>query len=232
MPSTSLTCAHTRAAVTLDVPFVDTAAEELTFAMDHARLPSLRHTVVPIGPATHLELHVLGCSHQAILVHQGQDTMIETVACVPDLPAHLPERHVTELAEASGHASCADPLHSGGPRHEFTAHVDRLDSDAFQSAVARIGEQARRSRYHCLVEFPGQPGAVTALALTCQVEPTGPEVVGGLAVDSKGLTAVRTAAAWSWQTWHCYPQHGQIVTTRSTLQPLTCDPSTSASHHV
>ncbi|MGX6451074.1 DUF2617 family protein [Brevibacterium paucivorans] len=63
----------------------------------------------------------------------------------------------------------------------------------FLSEVGRLESQLADSYAQCSVKFPGQPGAVTAL--TCSA-------------SSNGLV---------WRTWHCYPQSGEVVKTRSVL---------------
>lgn len=63
----------------------------------------------------------------------------------------------------------------------------------FLREVDRIESQLADSYAQCSVKFPGQPGAVTAL--TCSA-------------SSNGLV---------WRTWHCYPQNGEVVKTRSVL---------------
>ncbi|WP_293878975.1 DUF2617 family protein [uncultured Brevibacterium sp.] len=63
----------------------------------------------------------------------------------------------------------------------------------FLREVDRIESQLADSYAQCSVKFPGQPGAVTAL--TCSA-------------SSNGLV---------WRTWHCYPQNGEVVETRSVL---------------
>lgn len=63
----------------------------------------------------------------------------------------------------------------------------------FLREVDRIESQLADSYAQCSVKFPGQPGAVTAL--TCSA-------------SSNGL---------EWRTWHCYPQNGEVVETRSVL---------------
>lgn len=63
----------------------------------------------------------------------------------------------------------------------------------FLSEVGCIEKGLADSYAQCSVMFPGQPGAVTAL--TCSA-------------SSNGLV---------WRTWHCYPQSGEVVKTRSVL---------------
>lgn len=71
--------------------------------------------------------------------------------------------------------------------HEFRAAC--LRPADFDAEVARITAQASAAPHHVLRGFAGEPGALTALAL-----------------EESGV---------AWQTWHCYPQHNEIVHSRS-----------------
>ncbi|UCM87789.1 DUF2617 family protein [Streptomyces marincola] len=81
-----------------------------------------------------------------------------------------------------------------GWRYRFEARVLTCEAEEFTARVAAVRERtAGREGALCGV-FPGSPDAVTALA------------------------AHRAARIITWQTWHTYPQAGQIVETRTRLE--------------
>lgn len=88
-----------------------------------------------------------------------------------------------------GHLPAARALRRGGRAYAFAAEIlplDGLDADALTAAVA--------ADPHGLVGvFAGQPGAFTALRAAAAVGP--------------GVSGVR------WETWHAYPQSGELVRT-------------------
>jgi hypothetical protein len=142
--------------VSLKVPYADTTAADLGFALGLPPLPALHMLDLPdaAGPGTHLQLRLLGSSHQAVL----------------ELP---------------------------GGRHSetFTVHIDRCSPDDFARRVAALRAwEARGARL--IGEFPGAPGAVTALFARPSAEP-GHEL--------------------GWHTVHAYPQTGEIVRTHTTV---------------
>ena len=74
-------------AVATSAPFVDTTADHLTYTLDAGELPAL--AVKQVG---HLELRVLGASHQ-IRVTDTTGEWFETLACQPGQEPHLPAEH-------------------------------------------------------------------------------------------------------------------------------------------
>lgn len=80
------------------------------------------------------------------------------------------------------------------PGYRFASHVYEYDRDRLTARVRGIKARAQGHPHGLAVAFQGD-----ALALTA-------------------MTAEVTAAGMKWMTWHVYPQHGQIVQTRSTLQ--------------
>lgn len=142
----------------LPVAFVDTAAGDLTFSLRRPRLPAVHSTVaeIPAAPTgapageVRVELNVLGCSHQVIVSAADSEVLIETLACLPGEPAHLPE-------SASGTVA--------GGEHEFGSRVEHVPASRFPAAVEALTTAARRLPHHAVVRFPGHAGAVTALAL-------------------------------------------------------------------
>jgi hypothetical protein len=165
--------------VSLDVPYADTTAADLGFALDLAPLPALHVLDLPgaAGPGTHLQLRLLGSSHQVVLTLRG-GRHSETVACLPTGGGRLPDAPVTIDLPT-------------GVRYRFTVHIDRCRPDDFAVAVAalRVGDADGT----LLGEFPGAPGAVTAMS----VRPSG--------------------AGLGWWTAHAYPQTGEIVRTHTTV---------------
>ncbi|MBE8145916.1 DUF2617 family protein [Brevibacterium casei] len=160
-------------------------------------------------PGLCLELHVIGSSHQVVLAGPedhlagSEDHLIETFACPPtaDGPApqvaddgtpHWGTRQVTRGAWAG-----------------FTCHGFRATrttaADEFRTAVAEALDRVRDHDRHLVVGFPGDPDAITALALS------GAE-----------------AGHLSWQTWHVYPQQTEIVHTTTELTNAPDVPSASA----
>lgn len=174
--------------VSLDVPYADSTAADLSFALDLPPQPALHALDLPgaAGPGTHLQLRLLGSSHQAIL-DLGQGTLSETVACLPAGGTGLPTSLVTLDLPA-------------GWRYVFVVDVTRCTPAAFAAEVAalRVWDGATL----LLGEFPGAPGATTAL----RAEPFG---------GAYGGAGVRGA---SWQTAHTYPQTGEIVRTRTVIR--------------
>ncbi|MDQ3787651.1 MAG: DUF2617 family protein [Actinomycetota bacterium] len=81
----------------------------------------------------------------------------------------------------------------GDHRVTFEARVDRPAD--FAAEVSRVIAACEADPDALVAEFPGSPLAVTALsASTCD---------GGVA----------------WETWHAYPQAGELVYTKSVVSP-------------
>ena len=196
----------------LDVPFTDTSAEALRLRLDHGRIAPLASRSVDVPtvaaptdtasalaeavPELTLTLTVIGSSHQAILTDGAADAFVETFAC---------------LGEGADESSPIRPLWNrevirrgrwaGFTEHRFTATRTGVHGD-FPTAAAEVlatgADRAVTSDDHFSVAFPGQPGALTALSLTCAQ----PERI-------------------AWQSWHCYPQHQEIVHSTSELRRST-----------
>lgn len=193
----------------LDVPFTDTSAEALRFSLDHGRIAPLasRSITVPTvaaptdteptlaeaAPELTLTLTVIGSSHQAILSAGSTDAFIETFACLGEDMSPLRPRWDHEDVRHGRWASYTE--------HRFTATRTKVHGD-FPTAAAEVlatgADRAVTSDDHFSVAFPGQPGALTALSLTCAQ----PERI-------------------AWQSWHCYPQHQEIVHSTSELRRST-----------
>lgn len=177
----------------LDIGFTDTSADQLRFSLHHPRLTPLASELIDLptedadSVALRLELHVIGSSHQVVLGRDGTDAFVETFACL-GAGAEGTVHHPEWDRTSVTHGNWA-----GFTRHEFRC-TRRLVPGDFGSAVAEVLRRDRDAESHVAVGFPGDPHAITALA-------TRPGRPGEL----------------SWQTWHCYPQHRQIVHSTSRL---------------
>ncbi|MGO0604184.1 DUF2617 family protein [Brevibacterium linens] len=193
----------------LDVPFTDTSAEALRLSLDHDRIAPLaaRRITVPTvaaptdtgstfaeaAPELTLTLTVIGSSHQAILSAGSTDAFIESFACLGE--------DMSPLRPRWDHEDVRHGRWAGYTEHRFTATRTKVHGD-FPTAAAEVlatgADRAVTSDDHFSVAFPGQPGALTALSLTCAQ----PERI-------------------AWQSWHCYPQHQEIVHSTSELRRST-----------
>jgi hypothetical protein len=138
--------------ITLDTPYADTTAADLSFALGLAEQPALG--VLDLdgsgdrrsssGPTVSLRL--LGASHQ-VMLRTPVGEWVETVACLPGGPPRLP-------------SSMTDD------GYRFIARVLRLAPDEM-SARAAVLRRAFAADPDALVGvFPGSPDAVTALHAT------------------------------------------------------------------
>ncbi|WP_167194300.1 DUF2617 family protein [Brevibacterium pigmentatum] len=193
----------------LDVPFTDTSAEALRLSLDHGRIAPLasRSITVPTvaaptdteptlaeaAPELTLTLTVIGSSHQAILSAGSTDAFIESFACLG--------KDMSPLRPRWDHEDVRHGRWAGYTEHRFTATRTKVHGD-FPTTAAEVlatgADRAVTSDDHFSVAFPGQPGALTALSLTCAQ----PERI-------------------AWQSWHCYPQHQEIVHSTSELRRST-----------
>lgn len=169
--------------VELDVGYCDTRAEDLGWSLELEPQPAL--AVRELAAAGFLvQLRLLGASHQVVIraADQGEPApdstpvCLETLACIPERTYPVPDE--TRIA-------------LGPWRYTFTSHNRRHSRSDFADLLDQI-ERAARSGV--LGRYPGDPGAVTAIAL-------------------RGEDSIL-----HWSTWHTYPQQGAIVTTHSTLR--------------
>lgn len=174
--------------ITLDVPYVDTAAGRLSFTLGLPPQPALHDLRLDAvaGPGTGLRLLLLGASHQALL-HTPAGVLSETVACLPGDQPDLP-------GVARGRIAGAD--------YRFRSAVHRHPPQRFAEEVARLRRQLADRPDAVVGEFPGDRDAVTALL----AEPTATPAADGVT----GLAG--------WRTWHAYPCSGEIVYTHSTVE--------------
>ncbi|MER7166955.1 DUF2617 family protein [Micromonospora sp. NPDC000207] len=137
--------------VTLDTPYVDTRAADLSLAVGDPERPALHVLDLTLPGPVELRLRLLGASHQVIMRSAGGE-LSETVACLPGR-SQLPP---VAYDEAAG--------------HRFTASVLRLDPDAFTARVTELRDTLAGDPYALVGVFGSDLDAVTALAV--RPEPT------------------------------------------------------------
>lgn len=133
----------------LFVPYVDVAAASLVLCIESEPRPSLArlHRAFPGG---HVELHVLGASHQVVL-RRGGTNLVEVVACGPGGEAE-PLPAAARLAVA-------------GLQHHFVCRTSRLDDGEFRRDVEALEQRLAADPDSLVAVFPGRPTAITALRL-------------------------------------------------------------------
>ncbi|MEV1288367.1 DUF2617 family protein [Micromonospora sp. NPDC049679] len=148
--------------ITLDAPYADTTAADLSFALGMPEQPAL-HVLdlsVPAIPGAALRLRLLGASHQVVLRHADSE-LVETVACLPGRPPALPP--------------VVDERGSG---YHFTATVLRLDPEEMSARAAVLRRALRHDPYALVGVFPGDSDALTALHVRMESGSTGGTVIG------------------------------------------------------
>ncbi|MEU2660908.1 DUF2617 family protein [Micromonospora sp. NBC_01740] len=133
--------------VTLDAPYVDTSAADLSLALDDVERPALHVLDLDLPDGVRLRLRLLGASHQVVL-HAPGAALTETVACLPGRPPELPG---AVRDEASG--------------YHFTATVLRPAGAGLSEQVAALRADLADDPYALVGVFPGDVDAVTALAV-------------------------------------------------------------------
>ena len=163
----------------LDVPFADVRGDTLRWTLAPvACVPLATRTVALAGGLT-VTLSVLGASHQVVVRREGVTLLHETIACGISDAAPLPGAH-----EAAG--------------YRLRSHVTEVGPDELAEQAAGLVERLGGRTDAVVAHFPGDPHAVTALAL----DP--------LDHDDAAIT---------WHTWHTYPQSGEIVATTTSYRP-------------
>lgn len=138
-----------------------------------------------------LELRVLGASHQVMIGDWS-----ETVACLPDREGDRLELSVPrETIDTGGRRRPESrPTRTVGDYAvRFEATCERPED--FAAAVSRIVAFCAADDHSLVAEFPGSPLAVTAMSARA--------ADGGVC----------------WETWHAYPQTGELVRTSSVVSP-------------
>jgi hypothetical protein len=114
--------------------------------------------------------------------------------------------HQVVLGDWSETVACLPDRPGALPRREEQAVGDYLvrfearcdEPEDFAATVSRIVAECAADPHSLVAEFPGSPLAVTALSAR-----SAREAGGGVA----------------WQTWHAYPQVGELVWTSSVVSP-------------
>lgn len=100
------------------------------------------------------------------------------------------------LPERSGELPELVESVAGDYQVRFEARCQRLTPDELLASVGRIVADCAADEHALVGEFPGSPAAITALV--ARAEPAG---------------------GARWQTWHAYPQAGELVHTVSVVRP-------------
>ncbi|MEH1026253.1 DUF2617 family protein [Micromonospora profundi] len=165
--------------VSLDTPYVDTCAADLSLAIGGPERPALHVRDLTLPGDVRLRLRLLGASHQVVLTDSaGGDGLTETVACLPGRPPHLP-----------------GSLHDEAGGYRFTATVLRPAAGELHARIAALRADLAADPYALVGVFPGDPDAVTALAV--RTDPPDGSV--------------------GWRTWHAYPQTNELVLTETVV---------------
>ena len=172
----------------VDVAFTDTSAQALRFSLDHERITPLASTFIDLPSSD-------GAPHARLGLHViGSSHQVI-------LNDHTRDEFIETFAcLGEGERPEWDTTRATeGTWSKFTSHRFRCSltdvQGSFADATAEVVHQSRIHEHHLVVGFPGDPNAFTALAATRS-----------------------EAGQVSWETWHCYPQHRQIVHSRSELR--------------
>ncbi|MBG0857423.1 DUF2617 family protein [Streptomyces spinoverrucosus] len=137
--------------IALATPYLDTDADQLSFALGHPPYTALAVRDLTVG-GLDVQLRLLGASHQ---VFAGP--VRETVACLPGVEGGLPDTAEHEV---------------DGWNYRFGARVRSFPAGEFSTRVAGIRGRAEAHPQALCGVFPGSPEAVTAL--TVEWRDTGP----------------------------------------------------------
>ncbi|QVQ53456.1 DUF2617 family protein [Spiractinospora alimapuensis] len=111
----------------------------------------------------------------------------------PDAAAPLVET-VACLPGHVGHLPHAVSRGTAAGRYQFSANVETVPSDQLVHRVAALRRAADANEHGLAAAFPGDPLALTVL-----------------------LVDAPSPGTLSWRTWHTYPQHGELVSTATTI---------------
>lgn len=128
--------------VDLAVPYLDTRAEHLSFALDRPKQRALAVTVTQVA-GVRVELRLLGASHQ---VFAGP--VAETLACLP--------------GEGGGPPPCVS-REFGGWRYRFTSRVHHCAAGELTRRTTALRRSLTDRPGALWGVFPGSPDALTAL---------------------------------------------------------------------
>jgi hypothetical protein len=91
-----------------------------------------------------------------------------------------------------------------GLSYRFDSVVERHAPEAMEGIARALQDRLEGRSDALLATFPGAPGAVTALRATTD------------------------AAGAGWETWHLYPERGEVVRTSTTVAPVGARPARAA----
>lgn len=161
----------------LDVPFADVRGDTLRWTLAPTPCTPLASRTVDLGSGLTVTLSVLGASHQVVVRRHDRPLLHETIACGIAEAAPLPAAHA-----------------AGGYR--LASHVEEMGPEELAAQASRLVERLSGRTDAVVAHFPGDPHAVTALALD--------------RFDARQIV---------WSTWHTYPQTGEIVATTTSYRP-------------
>jgi hypothetical protein len=130
----------------LQVPYRDTAADDLVWRLGDPRHPALATLELDVPDGGHLELRLLGSSHQVVFTASGA-VVSEVVACGTGAPG---------LPPAADRAV-------GGWDYRFRSSTHRLPPARFEYRVGRLVARLSDHPSAIVGRYPGSPQAVTAL---------------------------------------------------------------------
>ncbi|WP_037574097.1 DUF2617 family protein [Phaeacidiphilus oryzae] len=139
---------------TLTTSYTDTRAGDLAWCLGGRELPALAELDLHFD-RIHLQLRLLGASHQVMLGSPGpgeesraERRWSETVACLPGRRTPLPAR----VAE-----------HCGDWEYEFAARIESLPPHTFAARAQELLALVENHPHGLAGVFPGDPSAFTAL---------------------------------------------------------------------
>jgi hypothetical protein len=133
--------------IALTTPFLDTDADQLSFALGRPAREALAVRDLTVG-GLDVQLRLLGASHQIFV-----GPVRETVACLPGLEGGLPDAATQDFDDWS---------------YYFSARVQCFSTVEFSEQVARIRSRSDQHPQALYGIFPGSPEAVTALIVERQ----------------------------------------------------------------
>ncbi|EST37586.1 hypothetical protein N566_12225 [Streptomycetaceae bacterium MP113-05] len=131
---------------TLKTAYSDTRAGDLAWVLGREPLPALATLELELGDA-HVQLRLLGASHQVILSRSGRSCS-ETVACLPGSTAPLPLGVSEQLGEWD---------------YEFASQVEALSPGSFAARAQELIALVAEHPHGLAGTYPGSPHAFTAL---------------------------------------------------------------------
>ena len=161
----------------LDVPFADVRGDTLRWTLAPVACTPLASCSVHLGDGLTVTLSVLGASHQVVVSRHDRPLLHETVACGIAEATFLPAAHAED-------------------GYSLGSYVAKLEPEELAERASELVERLEGRTDAVVAHFPGDPHAVTALA-----------------IDELGEQQI------SWSTWHTYPQTGEIVATVTSYRP-------------